>query len=341
MLKRLIVFLIVGICFGAKAGRDWTRFPAVVESDSNQDIYVVGDVHGDYKTLVRVLQGARVIGQKPPDPQHVDWIVNHAMVVFMGDLIDKGDHALDVIQFVQALRKAAQDKGGQVFCVMGNHEAEFLADPSEKKVQDFAQELNASHVTPAGVAACQGNIGSFLCGEPIGVRIRGWFFSHGGNTHGRTLAKLKADLQAGVDANGFGSQELVGADSILEARLGDKGVDGGPWFESGSGHDAKALLANYTGALRVKHIVQGHQPGKVVFADGVRREKGQMFQRYGTIFLVDTGMSDAIGDSAGAVLHITPEPVEQATVICPDGSTTPIWDAKTNPVLGKAKICGP
>ena len=64
-----------------------------------------------------------------------------------------------------------------------------------------------------------------------------------------------------------------------------------------------------------------------------------MLQRYGLIFLVDTGMSAAIGDSTGAVLHITPEPAEQAIAICSDGARTTIWDAKTKPPIGVAKVC--
>ena len=65
-----------------------------------------------------------------------------------------------------------------------------------------------------------------------------------------------------------------------------------------------------------------------------------MFQRYGLIFLVDTGMSKGVNDSDGAVLHITPEPNERAIAICADGTKTVIWDVRTAPALGVAKACG-
>src|SRR4051812_37126353 len=33
-------------------GRDWQKYPAVVEVDTTHDIYAVGDPHGDYERLV-------------------------------------------------------------------------------------------------------------------------------------------------------------------------------------------------------------------------------------------------------------------------------------------------
>src|SRR5271163_396857 len=90
----LVSMLFASMLFAAKIGRDWTQFPAVAQTDANQDIFVVGDVHGDYQRLVRVLLAAQVIGRAPSDPQHAEWIANRSMLVFTGDLIDKGNHAL-------------------------------------------------------------------------------------------------------------------------------------------------------------------------------------------------------------------------------------------------------
>ena len=154
------------------------------------------------------------------------------------------------------------------------------------------------------------------------------------------MSQLMDALRSGVDKDGFGTKELVGENSILEARLGEKGPEGGPWFESDAKHDANFVLNRYAGSLGVQHIVQAHQPGNVSFADGVRRRKGQMFQRYSLIFLVDTGMSGAIDDSEGAVLHIRAEPNEEAVVICPDGAKTVIWDSRTKLAMAAARACG-
>ena len=299
--------------------RDWSNSPAVVQLDTSETVYAVGDPHADYNRLVTLLTGAKLIAGAPPSPGKVTWTAGKSVVVFTGDLIDKGTNSLGVISLVRALQTAAAAAGGRVIVLMGNHEAEFLAAPTEKKVSEFAGELNAAQISPVDVGACHGDLGTFLCNLPIAARVNDWFFSHGGNTAGRTLAALTNDLQSGIDKDGFGSQQLVGDDSLLEARLGST-----PWFQP-NGADAKVTLAAYAKALGVAHMVQGHQPGKVEFADGTTRAAGEMFQRYGLLFLEDTGMSSGIDNSLGAVLKIAKRESERATAICFNGTATDLW----------------
>jgi hypothetical protein len=315
--------------------RDWTQHPAIVQVDTQQDIYAVGDPHADYGRLGAVLVGAKIIATLPAQPEAVNWTAGKALVVFTGDLIDKGTQSLKVIALLRSLQSAAAKAGGQVIITMGNHEAEFLAVPDGEKTSEFAAELKTAGLNPAEVAACQGDLGGFLCELPFAARVNDWFFSHGGNTAGRTLQKLSSDLQAGVNKDGFKTLELVGDNSLLEARLGDA-----PWFQPNNA-DARTTLAAYANALGVAHIVQGHQPGHVLFADGVKRKQGEMFQRYGLIFLEDTGMSQGVGDSLGAVLRISGDKNNpSATAICFNQTATVIWDTKGNAALGRIPPCG-
>ena len=53
--------------------------------------------------------------------------------------------------------------------------------------------------------------------------------------------------------------------------------------------------------LGVHHLVFGHQPGKIKFADGTDRPAGAMYQKFdGLIFLIDTGMSRGVNSGRGA-----------------------------------------
>jgi hypothetical protein len=45
-------------------------------------------------------------------------------------MIDKGPDAPDVVRFLSALQTSAASAGGRVIVTMGNHEAEFLAAPT-------------------------------------------------------------------------------------------------------------------------------------------------------------------------------------------------------------------
>jgi hypothetical protein len=46
-----------------------------------------------------------------------------------------------MIALVRALQASAAAKGGLVIVTMGNHEAEFLADPHGKSTAEFGAEL--------------------------------------------------------------------------------------------------------------------------------------------------------------------------------------------------------
>ena len=342
-MRRLHLLIAAGILLAfvaIAAPRDWKKAPAIVQIDTQADIFAMGDVHGDYQRLVELLAGAGVIGGIPAAPARPVWIAGRAVLIFTGDMIDKGPDAVSVLAFLRALQPAAASSGGRVVVLMGNHEAEFLAAP-ETKDRDFPGQLAKAGLEPRGVAACGGEVGKFLCSLPFGARVNDWFFSHAGNTGGRTLNRLTEDLEADVTRAGFGAPQLADPNSILEARIGEKGPHGRAWFEAGGSRlPADRLLAAYADALGVSHIVEGHHHAVTQFPDGAVRRLGEMFNWRGELFLIDTGMSRDIGDSAGALLHIRPAK-QNAAAVCADGRETLIWDAGQPHRSAAAKPCKP
>ena len=89
---------------------------------------------------------------------------------------------------------------------------------------------------------------------------------------------------------------------------------------------------------RFEHIVEGHKPSEVKFLDGTIRHAGEMFQRFGLLFLIDTGMSEGVNDSHGAVLHIA-QKGRTAAAVCPNGAKILLWDEKTRQNTGRAAPC--
>ncbi|EXI84566.1 MAG: Calcineurin-like phosphoesterase [Candidatus Accumulibacter regalis] len=318
-----------------KASRDWLKHPAVVELDTTETVFAVGDPHGDPVRLAGVLAAAMLTESTATAPDQVKWTGGKSVLVVTGDMIDKWTDSLGVIALLRALQTDAARQGGQVIVTMGNHEAEFLANPLGKKTREFANELRAAKIDPVEVASCQGDVGQFLCALPIAVRVNDWFFSHGGNTNNRTIAELSTAIENGFAKDGFATKELSDENSILEARLNKKGPNGMPWFMDGSKDtDAKALLKKYASKLKVNHIVQGHQYGRVKFPDNKNREEETLFQRYGILFLIDSGMGEGIEDSTstGGALRIAgPAGKQQALVICANGYWREMWDSKEQP----------
>jgi hypothetical protein len=328
-----IVLCCVRLALASDYTRDWTRFPPVIERNAPAALFAIGDIHGDYERLLRLLIAARLIPAIPAKPELAVWGAGTSTLVVTGDMIDKGPRPVDVLHYLIALRTDARKRGGEVILLAGNHEVEFLATPDQKKSEEFVADLKRAGISPSDVVACRGDIGELFCSLPYAARVGEWFFSHAGNTEGFTLDQLAAGIEKGVDRSGFASKELTGANSLLEARL----TDGKEWFDAPDGRTGEQqILSRNAAALGVRHIVQGHQPKTVKFADGAERKPGEMFQRWGLLFLIDTGMSRGVGDSAGAALRFSDG---RAVAICPDGTETVLWTAQSNPALGRARAC--
>jgi hypothetical protein len=158
---------------------------------------------------------------------------------------------------------------------LGNHEAEFFANPNNSKTTDadtgFNTELAHDHIDCGSVAPGIEPRGAWLAARPIGARIGKWFFAHAGQTHGQSIADLNASYA------GHSFTDLTPADSILEAR---------DWFA-----DAPA---NAT-ALGVDHIVVGHDPNALGPTGSIAHSAN--------VFRIDCGMSPDVDYSTGCLLR--------------------------------------
>lgn len=89
------------------------------------NIYIIGDVHGCYKTLLALIN-------KLPNKKN-------SKICFVGDLIDKGNYSKDVIEFV---------KLNNYDCVLGNHE-KYMIDTLPLILEDM-NNLNYKWVLKDG-----------------------------------------------------------------------------------------------------------------------------------------------------------------------------------------------
>jgi hypothetical protein len=111
------------------APRDWAKYPAVTQIAKPEEIFAIGDAHSDFNRLARAMVAARIIEAQPANPEDAHWRAGHAVLML--------------------LRTETRRAGGDVVILAGNHEAEFLADPT-------------------AVGACKGEIGEFRCSLSFG-----------------------------------------------------------------------------------------------------------------------------------------------------------------------------
>lgn len=306
--------------------RDWTEFPPIIRLETAQDIAAIGDPHGDFKRLNHLLAAGGLIESGPDSADDVRWTGGRTHLVCTGDLIDKGHHSLDVIVCLRRLARQADLAGGRVIVTMGNHEAEFLADPDNSKTEDFVRELKDAHIDPDDVAegSDESGIGEFLGNLPFAVKINDWFFAHACNPQGKTLDNLQRELRESVEEEGFGAKILLGKRGLLESRLKPF-----PWWEREGDEPAESVarLRGHADGLGVRHFVMGHQPGKARFSDDSCRKAGEMIQKFdGLIFLIDVGMSRAVDHSHGSLLRIRHASAgDTAVSVDSEGHQTPLW----------------
>ena len=287
------------------ATRDFIASPTIYERQSFTRLVALSDVHGGYDRLISLLLRWGLIDNSPASPDAAQWSGGDATIIVAGDLIDKGSQSVEVVDFLRALELSATAGGGRVVVTLGNHEAEFLADPYNSKADAFDSELTANGLDPCVVATTEPR-GVWLRSRPLGARIGDWFFAHAGATKGRSVADLEHAIDAGLLANDFRDPEIVGSSSILEAR---------DWWKASPG-----LARRDADALGVAHIVFGHTP------DALGAPGRIAMGENGVLFRIDTGMSPAVDDSEGALLEVRHDGTDEvARELRADGSTHELW----------------
>jgi len=94
--------------------------------------YAIGDIHGDYKRLKELLVEKNII-----DEFTNKLILEKCLLVFTGDYFDRGDKGPEVVKLLKSLQDQAPTLNSRVVCLMGNHDALFLAKYHSVRNHDF------------------------------------------------------------------------------------------------------------------------------------------------------------------------------------------------------------
>jgi hypothetical protein len=251
-------------------------------------LYALSDVHGGYDRVTALLLANGILSKAPSSSTDAHWGAGAATLIVAGDMIDKGPSSVEVLDFFMALQADAKKAGGLVIVTLGNHEAEFMVDPTNSKASGtdgIDAELTTKGLAPASLASGSDPRGAWLRLLPFGARVGGWFFSHAGDTGGRSVAALETALEAAVTTHAnYNDPEIVGASSILESR---------DWYSG------KSTASTNAAALGVKHIVFGHDPNAIGSQGKIAVDGTNMLLR------IDCGMSPDVDYSTGMILRVT------------------------------------
>jgi hypothetical protein len=97
---------------------------------SGQRLIVIGDIHGNFQLLVDRLRAGRVLQEEKDDDEDDTNIYlfprwkrgENAIVVQVGDILDRGADELACLALLARLSHEAQQYGGTIIVLLGNHE---------------------------------------------------------------------------------------------------------------------------------------------------------------------------------------------------------------------------
>lgn len=236
----------------------------------------IGDLHGDLDSALAVLRLAGLVDRTG------HWSGGAATLVQTGDLLDRGDQGVEVVDLFQRLELEAEAAGGRVEVLLGNHETMNL-------------QGDWRYVTPGDIAGYGGegarrealspvgDDGAWLLGQPVAVQVGRTVFVHGGITP--SMAELgleRLNTWALSALQGHASPEVLG-------RSGPQWYRG---YLQGDVPEVCPALAQALLALKADRMVVGHTTQK----------SGEIAVRCnGALLGIDTGISDHYGQRMAAL----------------------------------------
>jgi serine/threonine protein phosphatase 1 len=172
---------------GAATGDFSGMHPAVAPDER---IYAIGDVHGRYDLLMRLLHTICDDAQTRLDRRKV-------RVILLGDYIDRGDDSAKVIE---ALARISARTSGCLTCLRGNHEAallDFIKDPvggrawlnygADQTLESYGVPVPGEAADPDtlvrtrdALAQALGSHLDFIAAMPVFTRSGSVLFTHAG-----------------------------------------------------------------------------------------------------------------------------------------------------------------
>ncbi len=155
----------------------WPGNPSEVEKlEYNGDfkIAAISDIHGQYDVFIDLLKKNGVIDENE------NWNFENGHFVVAGDMFDRGSHVTEVLWFLYDLEKQAEQNGGKLHVLLGNHDVMVL-NGNLRSVHPKYTEIAKILDQPFNSLFNKGTVlGDWLRTRPVLVKINNILFIHGG-----------------------------------------------------------------------------------------------------------------------------------------------------------------
>lgn len=227
-------------------------------------LVAISDIEGNFTGLRSFLQAQGIM-----DADH-RWTFGTGHVVFLGDMVDRGDQVLPVLWMIHRLEEQAQAAGGAVHFILGNHEhmalygdGRYAHDKYRALARALSPEGDDDRLKLARLHAADTELGAWLRSRNAMERIGPWLFVHAGLsgpllTHDLSLHDINTIVREQLDV-------LKTARSEHGAFL--LGRDGPLWYRGLVKEDDERIRTEDLAALLRRYEAEGMVVGHSVVDD--------------------------------------------------------------------------
>ncbi len=144
------------------------------KQDASDKTLVVSDLHGRLDAFVAILKGNNVVDD------NLNWIYGKNQLVFIGDIFDRGRDDNGIAWLVYKLEKQADDAGGRLDFILGNHEDLVLKDDLRYVHEDHFVFSSKAGIPYSDLYAANTELGRWLRDSYLIVTVGNDLFVHAG-----------------------------------------------------------------------------------------------------------------------------------------------------------------
>ncbi len=229
--------------------------PELPVYENVKTIAALSDIHGQYALAINILKNNKIINE------NLNWAFGKGHLVIVGDILDRGDKVTEMLWFVYNLEKQAEESGGKIHYLLGNHECMVLHNDLRYIHDKYVASSNLLNTTYPELFGKQTILGRWLRSKATVVKINDNLFNHAGISEefisgGFDLDEVNKLMRESLDRD----KEEMKAGPFYEKYYGKKGPI---WYRGYFRDNLKENQINtLLSKLNVKHIIVGHTSQK-------------------------------------------------------------------------------
>ncbi|GAA5130441.1 metallophosphoesterase [Thalassotalea piscium] len=288
------------------AAVDRVSFKAdAMEYEGKFNVVALSDLHGQYDLMLTLLKNNSVIDQQG------NWAFDDGHFVITGDIFDRGDKVTEILWFIYKLEQQAEQAGGKVHLLLGNHEVMVLNGDLRYLHPKYIQTAALFNQPFDALFSKISILGRWLRSKSVLVKVNNMLFAHGGfhpslAHEKRTLEEINRVFKSNLIKNEL-TEPRAGWGRYLHKSNGPIWYRGYFKDDGASSAEIDLLLKHFN----VAHLVVGHTSQKQVEA---------RFQ--GRVIAIDSSIKNG---QYGEVLHIEGNKLSRGTL---SGKRLPLYEDK-------------